>query len=110
MGVAFTFHVRGNESADSQGERIVFTVCPSCGEYSEEKEIDAACPFAICPYCGYRHRSVHLPLFIITGASGTGKERAASTTPPLMSLLDTSTLTIQEAVEQSAAWVHRYVS
>ena len=51
----------------------MFNVCPTCGEYAEEKAIDPAGPFAICPYCGHRHRFVRLPLFVITGASGSGK-------------------------------------
>ncbi len=51
----------------------MFNVCPDCGEYSEEKSIDPNGPVAICPYCGHRHPFVQLPLFIITGASGSGK-------------------------------------
>jgi hypothetical protein len=55
----------------------VFNVCPRCGTYSEEKEIDPSGPFAICPQCGYRHRFVRLPLFVVTGASGAGKTSTA---------------------------------
>jgi predicted kinase len=51
----------------------VFNVCPACGEYSVEKAIDPAGPFAVCPRCGHRHRFRQLPLFILTGASGSGK-------------------------------------
>jgi predicted kinase len=51
----------------------MFNVCPKCGEYSVEKEIDLSGPFAICPNCHYKHPFLRLPLFIITGASGTGK-------------------------------------
>ena len=51
----------------------MFNVCPQCGQYSDEKSIDPAGPFAICPYCGYRHRFVQAPLFVLTGASGSGK-------------------------------------
>jgi predicted kinase len=51
----------------------VFNVCPQCGEYSVEKTIDPAGPFAICPFCHYAHPFLRQPLFIITGASGTGK-------------------------------------
>lgn len=51
----------------------MFNVCPGCGEYSEEKSIDPHGPAAICPYCGHRHPFIQLPLFIITGASGSGK-------------------------------------
>jgi predicted kinase len=51
----------------------MFNICPECGEYSEEKAIDASGPFAICPFCGYAQRFARLPLFIVTGASGSGK-------------------------------------
>ena len=55
----------------------MFNVCPYCGEYSVEKEIDPRGPCAICPFCGYRSRFVQLPLFVLTGASGTGKTTIA---------------------------------
>ena len=51
----------------------MFNVCPACGEYSVEKEIDPSGPFAICPRCGHRERFRRLPLFVVTGASGSGK-------------------------------------
>jgi 2-phosphoglycerate kinase len=51
----------------------MFNVCPKCGVYSVEKVIEPEGPFAVCPHCGYRHRFLRLPLFVITGASGTGK-------------------------------------
>lgn len=52
---------------------LVFNVCPGCGIYSDEKEIDPAGPFAVCPHCGHGHRFLQLPLFVLTGASGSGK-------------------------------------
>lgn len=51
----------------------MFNVCSKCGLYSDEKSIDPKGPFAVCPYCGHKHRFVQLPLFVVTGASGTGK-------------------------------------
>jgi gluconate kinase len=51
----------------------MFNVCPNCGAYSVEKTIDPSGPFAICPSCHYAHPFLRLPLFIISGASGTGK-------------------------------------
>src|SRR5260221_5261277 len=51
----------------------MFNVCPNCGEYSVEKSIDPSGPFAVCPYCHYAHPFLQQPLFIISGASGTGK-------------------------------------
>ena len=51
----------------------MFNVCPNCGEYRVDKLVLAEGPYAVCPVCEYRHRFVRLPLFIVTGASGTGK-------------------------------------
>jgi hypothetical protein len=51
----------------------MFNTCPGCGQYSVEKTIDPAGPFAVCPFCGHRHRFLQLPLFVVTGASATGK-------------------------------------
>ena len=55
----------------------MFNVCPGCGEYRADKEIDVMKALAICPNCGHRHKFVQLPLFILTGASGTGKSTAS---------------------------------
>lgn len=62
----------------------MFNVCPGCGEYSDEKEVDPAGPFAICPSCGHRERFVRLPLFVVTGASGTGKSSVALRLAPAL--------------------------
>ncbi|HEY5563537.1 MAG TPA: AAA family ATPase [Clostridiaceae bacterium] len=51
----------------------MFNVCSKCGNYRVDKNIDITGPYAICPDCGYAHDFIQLPLFIITGASGTGK-------------------------------------
>jgi len=51
----------------------MFDVCPACGLYSVEKEIDPSGPFAICPDCGHKQPFLRLPLFIVTGPSGAGK-------------------------------------
>lgn len=51
----------------------MFNVCPGCGLYSDEKQIDPQGPFAVCLHCGHWHHFVQLPLFILTGASGSGK-------------------------------------
>jgi shikimate kinase len=55
----------------------MFNVCARCGDYTDEKTIDPAGPFAICPFCGHRQRFLRLPLFVVTGASGTGKSTVA---------------------------------
>jgi len=51
----------------------MFNVCPHCGEYADRKTIDPRGRFAICPACGHAHRFVQLPLFVLSGAGGTGK-------------------------------------
>ena len=55
----------------------MINVCARCGGYSDEKTIDPAGPFAICPFCGHGQRFLRLPLFVVTGASGTGKSTVA---------------------------------
>lgn len=60
----------------------MFNVCPGCGEYSADKQIepDAGPPdaaWAVCRTCGHRHRFLRLPLFFLTGASGAGKTTVA---------------------------------
>lgn len=62
----------------------MFNVCPGCGEYLVEKEIDPSGPFAICPRCGHRHRFRQLPLFLVTGASGSGKTAVCLGLPDLL--------------------------
>ncbi len=52
--------------------------------YSEQKTIDPNGPFAICRYCGYAHPFKQLPLFIVTGASGSGKSAACLQLVPLL--------------------------
>ncbi len=51
----------------------MFNVCPNCGEYAVEKIIDNSGPYAICPHCHHAHPFLMQPLFLIGGASGTGK-------------------------------------
>lgn len=48
-----------------------------CEEYRADKIIDPKGPYAICPVCGCKHSFLQLPLFAITGASGSGKSRMA---------------------------------
>lgn len=51
----------------------MLNICLNCGLYRPDKIIDAAGPYAICPECGHRQRFLRLPLFVVSGASGTGK-------------------------------------
>lgn len=58
----------------------MFNVCPICGEYSVEKTIqplEGDRALAICPRCGGATPFLRLPLFMISGASGTGKSTLA---------------------------------
>jgi hypothetical protein len=63
----------------------MFNICPCCGMYSEEKTIDPSGPYAICRHCGYAHPFRQLPLFIVTGASGSGKSAACLQLVPILS-------------------------
>jgi shikimate kinase len=51
----------------------MINVCPQCGNYRADKDIDPTGPYAICPECGHAHRFLQLPLLVISGASGSGK-------------------------------------
>ena len=51
----------------------MLNVCSNCGSYRPDKTIDPSGPFAICPDCGYAHPFIYSPLFVVSGASGTGK-------------------------------------
>ncbi len=51
----------------------MLNVCPRCGEHSTDQQIEASGPFAVCAYCGFRQKFLRLPLFVVTGANGTGK-------------------------------------
>lgn len=51
----------------------MWNVCWQCGIYHSDKQIDPEGPYAVCPECGYRHAFRQLPLFLIGGASGSGK-------------------------------------
>ncbi len=51
----------------------MMNVCLKCGSYHVDKIIAPSGPYAICPECGYKHPFLQLPLFVISGASGTGK-------------------------------------
>ncbi len=55
----------------------MFNICMQCEAYRSDKTIDLSGPYAICPICGCKHEFLRLPLFVITGASGSGKSRMA---------------------------------
>lgn len=52
---------------------MMFNVCPNCGEYRVDKIVVPEGAYAVCPACGFQHKFIRLPLFILTGASGVGK-------------------------------------
>ena len=51
----------------------MFNICPNCGEYRVDKAIvpgkEGEGAIAVCPNCGFQHKFIQLPLFILTGAS-----------------------------------------
>jgi adenylate kinase family enzyme len=53
----------------------MFNVCLNCGTYSDKKEIvtENKISYAICPNCKFKYEFLKLPLFVVTGASCTGK-------------------------------------
>lgn len=51
----------------------MFAVCPGCGAFTPEKQIDPIHDTARCPACGHVHPFRRLPLFLLSGASGAGK-------------------------------------
>lgn len=51
----------------------MFNVCHTCGSYAEMPDIDPAGPDVVCRDCGARRRFRRLPLFLVTGASSSGK-------------------------------------
>jgi hypothetical protein len=62
----------------------MFNVCPGCGQYSVEKDIDPTGPFAVCRVCGHHQPFLRQPLFILTGASGAGKTATCLRLPGLL--------------------------
>jgi predicted kinase len=51
----------------------MLNICENCGAYRADKTIDPSGPFAICPECGHRHNFTYGPLWVVSGASGSGK-------------------------------------
>lgn len=46
-------------------------ICAACGEWAQAPKVDG--DTVVCAQCGYREPFQRLPLFCVTGASGTGK-------------------------------------
>jgi broad-specificity NMP kinase len=52
-------------------------ICARCGAYSGAPEVDPAAGVLNCRACGHREPFLRLPLFALTGPSGTGKSTVA---------------------------------
>ncbi len=50
-------------------------VCENCGLYRADQSVETTAEnsYAICPACGFRRPFLRLPLYIVGGASGSGK-------------------------------------
>jgi hypothetical protein len=57
----------------------MLNVCAKCGIYRADKIIDPSGPYAICPACNHKHSFRYAPLWIISGASGSGKSTVCNT-------------------------------
>jgi hypothetical protein len=54
----------------------MLNICDKCGAYRADKRVDPSGPFAICPECGHPHNFTYSPLWVVSGASGSGKSTA----------------------------------
>ena len=57
----------------------MYNHCPKCESFRQDRNIDPAGPYAICPVCGDRQGFVYAPLLIVSGAGGTGKSTICRT-------------------------------
>ncbi|MBZ0315638.1 MAG: AAA family ATPase [Anaerolineae bacterium] len=67
----------------------MFDVCTSCGERLDEHRFSNEIALHLCPFCGHKEAYRRQPLFVITGASGSGKSTIAL---PLARRLQTATV------------------
>jgi shikimate kinase len=51
----------------------MLNICEKCGAYRADKRVDPSGPFVICPECGHRHNFTYSPLWVVSGASASGK-------------------------------------
>jgi broad-specificity NMP kinase len=58
-------------------------VCDNCGEWIDEIIVSAE-PAVVCPFCGRHRPFLRLPLFQVTGASGSGKSVVCSYLPAVL--------------------------
>lgn len=79
----------------------MYEACANCGKYIPDADVDPDGPYIVCNNCGFRQPFRMLPLFIIIGASGTGKttlcsEIALIDEKPDLTYLDSDMLLIRE--------------
>ena len=80
----------------------MFNVCDRCGLYAADMSIECRDDqsVAVCPSCGHAHPFLQLPLYIVTGSSGTGK----STVVPLL----TKQAQTHVVLDTDILWESRY--
>ncbi len=92
----------------------MFNICPNCGEYRVDKAIvpgkEGEGAIAVCPNCGFQHKFIQLPLFILTGASGTGKSTTCLALVSKMKdiVVMESDILWRKELEQPGADLHKY--
>lgn len=52
-------------------------ICPKCGNYEWNKQIQENMKEIVCQQCGYQWNFKAMPLFVLTGCSGVGKTTTA---------------------------------
>lgn len=52
-------------------------ICPKCGNYEWNKQIEEKQNNIICQQCGHQWHFKKMPLFVLTGCSGVGKTTTA---------------------------------
>ena len=85
---------------------VVFNVCPGCGEYRPDRDLRPAQGIAVCE-CGHVQAYRAGPLFVVGGASATGKStvlhRLATEDLPVV-VLDGDILWRDEFRERVGEW------
>lgn len=56
----------------------MLNTCLNCHQYSVKKEISEDGSYMVCPKCGFHQPITRQPLFVITGASESGKSSVAA--------------------------------